>query len=139
MDFKLAVMVYCVSFLIFLVVDLIWLRYLAGWYYRDKLEDFLADTPKILPALLFYALFVLGNLVFVVIPSLSHEIGVSLWARASLYGVVSYGTYELTNYSALKDWPISVTLIDLLWGVFISNLVALSGYNAVRILRVLTP
>jgi uncharacterized membrane protein len=139
MDPKIGVMVYCISFLIFLLVDLIWLRYLAGWFYREKLEAFLADTPKIWPALAFYALFVLGNVVFVVMPVLHGEIGIPLWARASLYGVVSYGTYELTNYSALKNWPISVTIIDLLWGVFISNLVALSGYYSVEMLRVLTP
>jgi uncharacterized membrane protein len=84
-------------------------------------------------------LFVLGNLVFVVMPSWNGEIGLSLWGRASLYGVVSYGTYELTNYSALKDWPISVTVIDLLWGIFISNLVALTGLYSVEMLLFLTP
>jgi uncharacterized membrane protein len=36
----------------------------------------------------------------------------------ALYGLVVYGTYDLTNYSLVKDWPLTITLVDMAWGTF---------------------
>lgn len=128
MELRLITTVYCVSFMVFLLVDLVWLKYLAGPFYRRKLDPLLMDRARMTPALIFYLLFVLGNLVFVVRPSLVSGSPGDLVFRGVLYGVVCYGTYDLTNYATLEDWPLSVTLLDLTWGAFISTTVAVSGY-----------
>ena len=33
-------------------------------------------------------------------------------------GFVLYCTYDLTNLSFVKDWPLKVTIIDIAWGTF---------------------
>lgn len=121
-------MTFCVSFLVYLLLDLIWLGYLAGPYYREKLDAFLASDPRMAPAFLFYLLFVLGNVVFVTRPIFESPTLREFLFRGSLYGLVTYGTYDLTNYATVRDWPISVTVIDLIWGIMISLFVSASGY-----------
>lgn len=121
-------MVFCISFLVYLLLDLVWLRYVAGPYYQKQLDFLLAPEPRLAPALLFYVLFVLGNLVFVTGPVLNAPSLNDFFFRGSLYGLVTYGTYDLTNYSTVDGWPVGVTLLDLTWGVSISLLVSAAGY-----------
>lgn len=114
--------------MVFLMVDLLWLKYIAGPFYQSSLGDLLSDSPRMTPALIFYLLFVLGNCWFVVRPALEAQMMVKIWFPGVLYGLISYGTYDLTNYSALKNWPLSVTVIDISWGILISCFTALVGY-----------
>lgn len=135
MKFRLFTTVYSVSFMVFLLVDLVWLKYLAGPFYRRKLDPLLMDRARMTPALIFYLLFVLGNLVFVVYPTLTTGSLTDLLMKGVLYGTVCYGTYDLTNYATLKDWPLSVTLLDLSWGAVVSTITALAGYYSGQYLR----
>ncbi len=128
MPFSHWLMVFCVSFLAYILLDLIWLGYVAGSYYREKLDHFLASDPRMVPALLFYLLFVLGNVFFVTRPILESPTIREFLFRGCLYGLVTYGTYDLTNYATVRDWPVSVTILDLLWGVMISFIVSALGY-----------
>ncbi|MCK6581462.1 MAG: DUF2177 family protein [Anaerolineales bacterium] len=45
--------------------------------------------------------------------------------RGALFGLVTYGTYDLTNLATLEGWPVLVTVIDLIWGTFLSAAVTL--------------
>jgi uncharacterized membrane protein len=128
MPFTYWVMVFCVSFLVYLLLDLVWLGYLAGPYYREKLDFFLTSDPRMSPAFLFYIFFVLGNVFFVTRPILESPTMREFLFRGGLYGLVTYGTYDLTNYATVRDWPLSVTILDLGWGIMISFLVSVSGY-----------
>jgi uncharacterized membrane protein len=121
-------MIFCVSFMVYLLLDLIWLRYVAGSFYQEQLDFLLAPEPRMTPALLFYVLFVLGNLVFVTKPVLTTPSLNEFLFRGCLYGLVTYGTYDLTNYSTVEGWPVVVTALDLTWGVGISLLVSGAGY-----------
>lgn len=38
----------------------------------------------------------------------------------SLFGLICYGTYDLTNLATLKEWPVWMTVIDLCWGMFVT-------------------
>jgi len=42
-------------------------------------------------------------------------------------GLVSCATYDLSNLATLKDWPIIVTVVDLVWGATLGGLVSLAG------------
>lgn len=33
-------------------------------------------------------------------------------------GLVIYGTYDGTNLSFIKNWPLPITMIDIAWGMF---------------------
>lgn len=41
-----------------------------------------------------------------------------------LFGFITYSTYDLTNLATLKDWPIKITIIDLIWGSSLGGLVS---------------
>jgi hypothetical protein len=40
----------------------------------------------------------------------------------------TYATYDLTNLATLKDWPLPIVFIDIIWGVVLTALVSTAGY-----------
>ncbi len=47
----------------------------------------------------------------------------------ALFGLISYATYDLTNLATIKDWPLIVTIVDMVWGtVLAANVSAISFY-----------
>lgn len=122
------VKMYIIAFIIFLVIDAIWLGLVAPKFYRAQIGHLMADRPNFLAALVFYLLFIVGVVYFVVNPAIeAGEISKVLVAGA-LFGFMTYATYDLTNLATLKDWPITVTIIDLVWGTTLSTLIGLFTY-----------
>jgi len=113
---------------VFFVIDMIWLGLVARTFYRKHLGFLMATNTNWLAAVIFYLLFVVGLVVFVVLPgqaagSLPHTL-----LRAALFGLITYATYDLTNLATLKDWPAIVTVVDLIWGTVLSVLVGYAGF-----------
>ncbi len=124
--------VYAAMLVVFFAVDMVWLGWLARGFYRKHLGHWLAAEPNWTAAILFYLLFILGILVFVVLPGLeAGSLGRTL-ARGALFGLVTYATYDLTNLATARDWPLVVTVVDLAWGTVLSALVAAAGFLAGR-------
>jgi uncharacterized membrane protein len=48
--------------------------------------------------------------------------------RAAFFGFITYATYDLTNLATARDWPVSVTVVDLIWGTVLCMAVGLVGY-----------
>ena len=48
-------------------------------------------------------------------------------SAAALFGFTVYASYDLTNLALLKNWPISLAVIDIVWVVFISCISAAIG------------
>ncbi len=122
---------YVVAFMIFFAIDMLWLGLIAKNFYGAKLGHLM--TPKVLwaPAFIFYMLFVAGILFFVVFPAIDKgSLGYALGAGA-LFGLITYATYDLTNLATLKDWPIIVTVVDLVWGSVLSASTATLSYLAI--------
>jgi uncharacterized membrane protein len=75
-------------------------------------------------AIIFYIIFVAGINFFAISPALE---AASLWHAiiyGSLFGFVTYATYDLSNLATLKDWPLPITIIDLIWGSFLAGSVS---------------
>ncbi len=125
---------YAAAAVAFLVLDLVWLGVVARTFYRDRLGGLLRDDVDVVPALLFYLLYVLGIVVFAVAPALA----AGSWMTAALYGallgLVAYATYDLTNLATLAGWPLSVAVVDMLWGAAVTALAATLGMLAARAL-----
>ena len=84
----------------------------------------MAEKADLVPAVIFYLLYSLGILVLVVNPSLENSSGlVKVFVLGALLGVVAYATYDLTNQATLKNWPLVVTVIDLVWGGLLTGAV----------------
>src|SRR5471032_3086997 len=98
---KKALFAYAGTLLAFLVLDGLWLGVLMAPTYRALLGSLMLDQPLLAPAALFYLLYVVGCVVFVVLPAIT-------WRRATclgtLLGLVAYGTYDLSNWATLRGW-----------------------------------
>ncbi len=119
---------YIILLVIFLVIDLIWLNFIAKDLYQKEIGSLLLKNPKLLPAILFYSLFIVAILILAVIPGIeAKSLGKTLFLGAVL-GFISYGTYDFTNLATLNNWSVKVTIIDLIWGTSITTTMAYLGY-----------
>jgi uncharacterized membrane protein len=123
---------YAATLVGFLAIDYVWLALVARAFYRRHLGFLLADQPNWWAAIAFYLIFVAGMVVFCVAPAVQAG---SLWQALLLggfFGLVTYATYDLTNHATVKNWPLTVTIVDLCWGVVLSASVSSFGYVAGR-------
>ena len=115
---------YLVAAAIFVVIDAVWIGVVANKFYKAQMGELLAKKPRFAPAVIFYALYIVAIIVFIVQPNLADgSIGVVI-GQSALLGAAMYATYDLTNLSTLKNWPIKVTIVDMIWGTFITTLVS---------------
>jgi uncharacterized membrane protein len=115
---------YLVAAMTFLVLDLLWLGFVAAGLYEDLLGDLLAEQPNALAATAFYALFLVGLLHFVVDPALARGSVAQAARDGALFGLVTYATWDLTSLAVLADFPAALVPVDLAWGALLSAAVA---------------
>lgn len=112
---------YGVSLIVFLGIDIIWLGFIAKKLYSKYLGYLMTEKIVWIAAVIFYLIFIAGLVFFVINPALREKsLSYALYAGAFL-GLVTYATYDLTNLATIKNWPVIVTVLDLLWGMFISS------------------
>jgi uncharacterized membrane protein len=107
-----------VTLVIFTLVDLFWLIKVAPKLYRKYIGHLMADKVNRIAAALFYVIFIFGLVFFVIQPNQDNLLQAIL--AGGVFGLVTYATYDLTNLATLKAWPIPITIIDLLWGTFVT-------------------
>ena len=128
MDLVFYAKLYALTLGVFLAVDLLWLGVVARRFYQTQLRPFLSPTVNWPAAFVFYLLYVVGILMFAVLPGLAAD-SLTLAARwGALFGFFTYATYELTNLATLKEWPLKVVLVDMAWGVALCTGVASAGF-----------
>lgn len=120
--------VYLITLGIFLIIDIIWLGLLAKNMYRKELGYIMSDKPNWVAALLFYLIFIFGLTYFVIKPGLESGNMLVTVINGMLLGFVSYATYDLTNLATIKDWPVMITAVDLIWGTFLGGIVSFLSY-----------
>ncbi len=118
---------YLIAFVVFLAIDALWLGLVAPKFYKSQIGHLMAEKPNFVAAGIFYLLFIVG-LVYFIKPEIdAGELGKAVLAGA-IFGFMAYATYDLTNLATLKDWPITVTIVDLIWGTFLSSTITLLTY-----------
>jgi len=123
---------YATTAVVFLVIDLLWLSQIAKSFYASRLGDLLLEQPNVGIAVGFYLMYVLGILIFAVIPALkSGEMQTAL-IYGCLFGFFAYATYDLTNLATLKGWPVMVAVVDIAWGTAVTGVSAVSGFLLTR-------
>ena len=121
---------YFATLIAFFAIDMIWLGLVARSFYRKHLGFLLAPNPNWLAAGIFYLLFIMGILLFVVVPGLKENSLKSTLLHAALFGLITYATYDLTNLATVKNWPLIVTVVDMIWGMVLSVSVSLVSFFA---------
>ncbi|MBB3527478.1 DUF2177 family protein [Rhizobium redzepovicii] len=131
---KTALFAYAGTFLTLLVCDGIWLGLVARNFYRDQLGALMLPSPNLAVAALFYLFFAAAVVVLAVLPALSAGSIATALLHGAILGLAAYGTYDITNLATLRNWPLTMSLIDMAWGTLLTGVTAVGGYLAVRIL-----
>jgi uncharacterized membrane protein len=121
---------YLAMLIAFFAIDMLWLGLVARSFYRKHLGYLMAPSPNWPAAIVFYLLFLVGILVFVVLPGLRADSLQTTLLRAALFGLISYATYDLTNLATIKDWPVLLTVVDMIWGTVLTVAVSFVGFIA---------
>jgi uncharacterized membrane protein len=119
---------YLISFAAFIAIDMVWLVLVAKNFYAKYLGFLMSPNVNWVAALLFYLLFIVGIVVFVVTPSLKQQSWLQTLLLGALFGLITYATYDLTNLATLKNWPLIVTVVDLIWGTTLSASISIVTY-----------
>jgi len=134
--FKCLLVATLIASLIFLIIDVIWLSFATKSFYRPLIGNLLADKPVMWAAALFYILYVLGMALVVIQPCVESGNLMKTLYTGFIFGLVAYGTYNLTNMAVLKGWSPTVTFVDMFWGGSLTAVSATSGlYIAKKILQ----
>ena len=110
---------------IFLIVDVIWLSITVKSVYKPNLGDLLNDKPVLWAAVLFYIIYMIGLTLIIIKPALASNSVLQAFWTGVIFGIVAYGTYNLTNMATIKGWSPSVVFVDMVWG---GTLTAFSSY-----------
>jgi len=124
---------YAATLIVFCCCDFVWLGWIARDYYQSQLGGLLLAQPNWAAAMIFYALYAAGIVIFCVAPALD---AVSLAKAAllgALLGVLAYATYDLSNLATLKGWPVAMSLVDIGWGALVTALAASGGYQITKL------
>ena len=115
---------YLATLIVLIPVDFLFLGVVAKGLFASEVGDMLGEL-RLLPAILFYLLYVVGILIFV-----SGSMTAS-WQTTLLYGALfgffCYATFELTSLSLLKHWTWTVVVVDVPWGSFVTAVSATVG------------
>jgi uncharacterized membrane protein len=126
---------YGVAFITFFTIDLLWLGVFAKNVYKKYLGYIMSSNPNWLAAISFYLLYIVGIVFFVINPAIEKKSWRYALFAGMLFGFMTYATYDLTNLATLKDWPITITIIDLIWGSTLCGSVSLITYNVLKIIK----
>jgi uncharacterized membrane protein len=121
------------SLVAFCAGDFVWLGFVARDFYASRIGALLLPEPNLAAASIFYPLYIVGLIVFCVRPALAAGSWRIALLSATLFGLVAYATYDLSNLATLEGWSLAVTLVDIAWGMIVSSAAALAGYAAARI------
>ena len=122
------IQIYLVVLAAFFVIDMVWLGLVAKKFYRQQLGSLMRVGVNWPAAIIFYLLFIIGLVFFVVYPAVEKGSWFyALWTGA-FFGLICYATYDLTNLATLKNWPLKMTIVDLIWGSVLSGALGLIGF-----------
>lgn len=112
------------AFAIFAAFDLFFITYVVTPLYRSKIPELLASKFALLPALFFYLIYIFGIVYFAIIPGLKAGSPGLAFLHGAILGLVCYATFDLTNMAVLKQWPLIITISDIIWGMLLTGTVA---------------
>jgi len=110
-----------IALIFFFIIDVFWIYFVATPMYKQEVSSLM--ELKVPPALLFYVIFLLGLIFFVVNPNQDNTL-LNVFLIGAFYGLVTYGTYDLTVYASMNIFSLKLVVADILWGMFLSGAVA---------------
>jgi len=124
MNFLFYLKLYALTVPIFFAIDIIWLGIIAKGFYRRHLGFILSPEVNWKAAVAFYLMYIAGIIFFAVRPAVNSNTWWQAAILGGLYGFFTYATYDFTNLATIKNWPIIIVMVDILWGLCLCMLVA---------------
>tara|TARA_B100001250_G_scaffold348109_1_gene318669 strand:- start:234 stop:638 length:405 start_codon:yes stop_codon:yes gene_type:complete len=129
---KIILLATLLTALIFLIIDIIWLSFAVKSFYRPNIGHLLLEKPVMWAAAMFYIIYVIGIGVVIIEPNINFDNTLGFLFKAFIFGLVAYGTYNLTNMATVRGWSPSVVFVDMIWG---GSLTALSSYTGIILVK----
>lgn len=129
---KVFLVAYGAALLAFLVIDGIWLGLVARQFYASEMGELLKRNILAVPAAVFYLGYTAGLVYLAVRPGDSDVTLLNVAVTGAIVGLMAYGTYDMTNLATVRDWPVLLSVVDMLWGAVLSGSVALVAAIVVR-------
>lgn len=130
----MAIFSFFVILISFLLIDGVWLSIMVSRFYTPNIGHLMSESLSLLPAAIFYVLYGFALNILIVQPALKNNTGYGeLLLMGLLFGMVTYGTYDLTNQATIKGWPWIVTVVDIAWGSFLAASVTLISTALTRL------
>jgi len=114
------------------LLDAFWLSVVANKFYKSQIGSLLLEKPNMSAAILFYIIYVIGIVVFAIMPALEKGSWGVAAGLGALFGLIAYATYDLTNLATLKGWSMRVVVVDMAWGAVLTSLVAATSFWILR-------
>lgn len=119
---------YLAALIPLVALDMLWLLVLAKQFYAEQMGFLFSKSINLVPAAFFYPLYALGVLALAVLPAVTSASWIEALWRGALLGLVAYGTYDLTSHATIANWPATVTLVDMAWGMAVTALTSVAAY-----------
>jgi uncharacterized membrane protein len=119
---------YLIALPVFIAIDMVWLGLVAKDFYAKQIGHLMKTDINWVAAIIFYLIFIAGLVVFVISAAMEKGSWLHSLLFGALFGLVCYATYDLTNLAVARDWPLLVTVVDLLWGAVLAASVSTITY-----------
>lgn len=126
------VVLYLTSAVVFLAADAVMLTRVMSPLFERHLGDALLDSPRLVPAAVFYLAYVAALTWLVSLPALRDGMPVQALLNGAILGAAAYGTYEFTNLATLKAWSWQQVAVDASWGTVLTGVSAWVGVVVAR-------
>lgn len=124
---KTNIITYLTLLLCLLVLDGIWLGLVAKDGYQQAMGHIMREQVIVWPWIVFYLLYPLAILILAIKVQLPTQSKLCFLWRGAVLGATAYGTYNLTNYALVIDWPLFITIKDWIWGTVLTASCAMAG------------
>ena len=124
---------FIISLTSILIIDGVWLTVVAQKFYKTHIGHLMTKNPNLAPAIIFYIIYALVITILIVVPAINNNYSLlKTFALGTLLGLAAYSAYDLTNHAILKNWPLTVTLVDILWGTALTGAISLIATSLVK-------
>jgi uncharacterized membrane protein len=123
--------IYLIAVIVFFAIDMLWLGIIAKNFYQNQIGSLMKKDINWTAAIIFYLLFVGWVVFFGINPAIQENSWTQALFLGALFGFITYMTYDLTNLATLKNWPLKLAIVDILWGTVLAMLVSIVTYSIV--------
>ncbi len=115
------IIAYGVAAVSFLALDAVWLRWASVNLYKPVIGEIMAKDFNLGAAVAFYLIYIAGMCWFAIKPGLEGGGVQAAMLNGILLGALCYATFDLTSQAVMKVWATQISVLDILWGAFVTG------------------